>query len=218
MNTNSWISCVVKETESALTLLYSYMGFFDALKDPEVVKAANKNSQFWRTYTASTQQALFLYLGRLSDNGKDCKSFSAFNNHCVVNVSDFSKDDFLTRKTEVLKMNPNYLDNSEFPTKEDICNLFSIAKKYNAFFRAECKTIRNKVYAHAILTEEHEYFHLFEKVEFTEIESGLLAYWSVSQHLWQSFHNARTIMPELLTFQEKEKIYKSVAMAIKGAI
>jgi len=216
MNTNSWIKFIVKETESALTLLYTYIGFYEALKDPEIVKSANRNSQFWRTYTASTQQTLFLYLGRLSDDGKDCKSFSDFNNHCVLNVSDFCKDQFLTRKPEILKINPTYLADSEFPTKEDVCNLFAIATKYNSFFRAECKTIRSKVYAHAILTEDHEYFHLFEKVKLTEIESGLLAFWSVSQHLWQSFYNARTITPELLLFQEKEKIFKSVANVITG--
>ena len=218
MNSSSWIKFINKETESALILLYSYMGFYEALKDPEIVKAANKNSQFWRTYTASIQQTLFLYLGHLSDDGPDCKSFSDFNNYCVVNVSSFSKENFLNRKLDILKLNHSYLDNSEFPTKESVCKLFSITKQYNAFFRAECKTIRSKVYAHAILTEEHEYFHLFEKVKLTEIESGLLAYWSVSQHLWQAFHNARTIQPELLKFNEKEKIYKSIELAITGAI
>ncbi len=218
MNSSNWINFINNETESALTLLYSYMGFYEAITDPEIVKSANNNSKFWRTYTASIQQTLFLYLGRLSDNGKDCKSFSDFNNHCVLEVSSFSKENFLNRNTNVLELNPNYLDNSKFPTKESICELFSMAKKHNAFFRDECKTIRNKVFAHAILTEEYEYSHLFEKVELTKIEDGLLAYWSISQHLWQAFHNAKTIQPKSLMFREKQNIYKSIEMAITGAI
>jgi hypothetical protein len=218
MNTKNWIDFIIKETESALTLLYSYMGFYDALKNEEVVKAANKNSEFWRTHTASLQHTLFLYLGRLSDDGSDCKSFSDFNTHCILNVSDFSKESFLSRRGEVLKMNPGYLNDSEFPTKQELCDLFSMATKYNGYLRAECKTIRSKVYAHAIYTEEQEYYHLFKKIELTQIEEVLLALWSVSQYLWQSYENAKTISAEVLTFSQKEKIYESTLKAITGAI
>ena len=218
MDTKNWIDFTIKETESALTLLYSYMAFNEALKDDEVVAAANKNSAFWKVHTASLQQTLFLYLGRLSDDGVDCKSFSDFNTHCVLNVSDFSRESFISRRSDALQVNPNFLDSSEFPSKQDICALFSIATKYNSYLRAECKAIRSKVYAHAIYTEEHEYDHLFKKVELKKIEEVLLALWSVSQHLWQSFQNARTITSELLTFSEKEKIYDATLKAITGAI
>ena len=206
-----------EETESALTLLYSYVGFFEALKSDDVLKAANNNSEFWRTYTASLQRTLFIYLGRLSDDGRDCKSFSGFNAHCVQNVSDFAEKSFLSRRSNALKMNPKFLDNSEFPTKQTICDLFAIATKYNSYLRAECKTIRSQVYAHAILTEKNEYYSLFKQVDFEDVENVLLALWSVSQHLWQSYENAKTISIKLLPYSEKDRIYESTIRAITGA-
>ena len=218
MDTKSWIDFTIKETESALTLLYSYMGFYESLRDDEVVAAANKNSEFWRTHSASLQHTLFLYLGRLSDDSSGCKSFSDFKTHCIKNASDFSESAFLKRRGDVLKINPNYLDDSVFPNESDIGRLFSIATKHNGYLRAECKTIRSRVYAHAIYTEQHEYYHLFEKVKLGEIEEVLLALWSVSQHLWQSYQNAREITLELLAFPEKERIFNATRKAITGAI
>jgi len=218
MDTKSWINFIIKETESALALLYSYMGFYEALSNEDTVAAANKNPEFWQVHTASLQHTLFIYLGRLSDDSRDGKSFSDFNNYCVLNTEDFSKASFLSRRDDVLKLNPAFLDDSVFPEKDDVCKLFSLATQYNSYLRAECKTIRSKVCAHAIYTEEHEYFHLFQKVQLTEIEKALLAMWSVSQHLWQSFENARTIEPKILSYSEKEKIYSATSKAITGTI
>ncbi len=113
---NSWINFIVKETESALTLLYSYMGFYEELKKEGVAENANKNPEFWRVHTAAVQHTLFIYLGRLSDDTREGKSFSDFKNYCIQNVSDFSKDSFLLRRSDALEVNPNYLDNSGFPS------------------------------------------------------------------------------------------------------
>ena len=158
----------------------------------------------------------FLYLGRLSDDGKDAKSFSVFKVHCIKNVQDFSKESFLDRRGEVLSLNPRFLDESIFPDKGVLSNLFSLASKHNDFLRSECKTIRNKVYAHAIYTENHEFYHLFKSIKFSQIEGALLTLWSIAIHLRESFENARTIKPDILTFNEKEGIYTSTLNVLKG--
>lgn len=44
MNTKNWIDFIVKETESALTLLYFYNAFYDALNDKELLNSVNDNS------------------------------------------------------------------------------------------------------------------------------------------------------------------------------
>ncbi len=218
MNTKDWINFIVKETEGALTLLYSYMAFRDSINENEYLIYANKNAGFWKVHTTSLQITLFLYLGRLSDDSKDGKSFYDFNNHCMVNIGDFSKESFLSRRGEVLniKIKPPYLEGKSFPDQSTLANLFSIAKESNKFLRAECKTIRSKVYAHAIYTEEHEYCHLFEKVELIKIEEALLAMWSVSKHLWEAHENANTITPKVLRFLEKENIYNATRKVISG--
>lgn len=218
MNTKDWINFILHETESALSLYYSYLAFNEAIKDEIALESANKNGRFWLVHKGAVWRALFLYMGRLSDDGRDTKSFSAFQTHCIKNESDFSKESFLTRRSEARSLNPRFLENSEFPDKAALSDLFSLASKHNAFLRSECKTIRNKVYAHAIYTEEHEFNHLFKNVKFSEIEDALLALWSVTMHLWQSFENARTIKPTILNFHEKEDIYSSTLRVLKREV
>lgn len=218
MNTKNWINFILHETESALSLYYSYLAFNEAIKDEIALESANKNGRFWLVHKGAVWRSLFLYMGRLSDDGRDARSFSAFQTHCFKNASDFSKESFLARRSEALSLNPRFLENSEFPDMAVLSNLFSLASKHNVFLRAECKTIRNKVYAHAIYTEEHEFNHLFKNVKFSEIEDALLALWSVTKHLWQSFHNARTIKLTILNFHEKEDIYSSISRILKREI
>ena len=216
MNTRSWINFIINEAESALSLYYSYLAFNEALKDKVALNSAHKNGSFWLVHKGAIWRTLFLYLGRLSDDGKDAKSFSVFQRHCIKNVGEFSRESFLERRIEALSLNPKFLENSEFPNKATFSNLFSMVSEHNAFLRAECKTIRSKVYAHAIFTEEHEFNHLFKNVKFTEIESALLAFWSVAIHLRESFENARTIKPSILEFNEKQDIYNSTLRVLKG--
>lgn len=216
MDTKSWISFSLNETESALTVFYSYLAFQDALKDNLALERVNKNKDFWRVHIGSLWRTLFLYLGRLSDDGRDAKSFSDFQNHCTRNFSEFSKESFLKRRGDVLTLNPGYLVNSEFPDRESLKNLFLLSSQYNGFLRGECKQIRNYVYAHAIYTEEHEYLELFKGVKYSEIENALLALWSVTKHLWMCYENARTINPIILPFNEKESIYASTLNIIRG--
>ncbi|HOY21712.1 MAG TPA: hypothetical protein PK002_01070 [Cellvibrio sp.] len=201
-----------------MTIFYSLLAFNEALKNKDAFHSANRNKEFWMVHNGSLWRTLFLYLGRLSDGGKDAKSFSDFNAHCIKNLSDFSKESFLKRRSDALLLNPDFLANAMFPDQTALNNLFSLASKYNGFLRAECKTIRNKVYAHAIYTEEHEYYELFKNVKYSEIENALLALWSVSKHLWSCFENARTINPIILPFSEKEEIYKSTLNILKGKV
>lgn len=217
MNTNSWINFAIKETESALNLLYSYMGFHEQIEKEGVEELANKNAEFWRVYIASVQHTLFIYLGRLSDDTRDGKSFSNFRTHCIKNAVDFSETSVRARKNEVLKLNPNYFSNSTFLNKQGVIDEFTnVPINYNKLLRAECKTIRSKVFAHAILIEEYEYRHLFESVDLKRVEEALLAMWLVSQNLWQVYHNAKTF--DQKTFSEKENIYDSIYNVIIGRI
>lgn len=216
MDTCSWINFIRNETETALTLLYDYMSFEISREDEEFVKNANSNSAFWRLHNGAVQTALFIYLGRISDDTPDGKSFSDFNNYCFKNIADFNQAAFLERKPDILNINPNFLDESAEITEEDLKKLFSISSKYNKFMRGSCKTIRSKVFAHAILTEKHENQSLFADVSLHEIESALLAYWSVAQHLWQRFHNARNFEYVLLEFFDKKNIYENNSYAVAG--
>lgn len=224
MNTEQWIDFSLNETESALTVFYSYMAFNEALKDEKALKSANQNIQFWMVHTASLWRTLFIYLGRLSDDGVGVKAFSGFQAHCMNNISEFSKDSFLKRRSDALILNPMFLENSEFPDADIFKKLFSLASAHNRFLRAECKTIRSKVYAHAIYTEEHEFSVLFKNVKFSEIEAALIMLWSISRQVKECYVNARTIKPELLSkteqllFVEKEHIYRSTLNVLLGNV
>lgn len=178
----------------------------------------NKNPEFWMLHTASVQHTLFLYLGRISDDSKGAKSFADLTKHCIMNVSDFSRSEFLSRKPNILSLNESFLDGKVEPTKEDLAALFKTSSEHNRFLRGACKKIRSEVFAHAILTEKHEYSHLFEQVSLERIESSFLAFWSISKHLWQCYHNARTIRAEILEYPEKERIFKNTTEAIRGSI
>ncbi|WP_432459969.1 MULTISPECIES: hypothetical protein [unclassified Agarivorans] len=218
MNTSQWIDFGISETETALALLYSYMQFKKMLASENDVNLINRNPEFWMLHTGSVQHTLFLYLGRISDDSRGTKSFSGLKNHCIMNVSDFSRDEFLKRKPNILSLNESFLNGKVEPTKEDLAKLFKTSSEHNQFLRGACKKIRSEVFAHAILTEKHEYSHLFEQVSLERIESSLLAFWSISQHLWQCYHNARTIRVEVLEYPEKERIFKNTAEAIRGII
>ena len=193
------------------------MGFLKSLENKDNVVKINKNASFWKVHSAALQRALFLYIGRLSDDGRDCKSFTDFNNHCVVNAIDFGQHAFKKRKGSLLSGQSNP-PSSAFPTKEDICKLHSLSKGYNGYLRKECKTIRSRIFAHPILIEEYEYEHLFEKVTLSEIEKALLAYYSVSKYLWHSYHNAEPLGSEVLPHPDKEIIYKTVLKVINNNI
>jgi hypothetical protein len=218
MNTRSWIGFIDKETESALTLLYSYMAFYETISDKEMAKKANEIPQFWMAHTGAIQHTLFLYLGRLSDDSPDAKSFTDFRNHIFQHLDDFREESFLERRAEALELNPEFLDDKQFPKDAEFSELFKLASEPNKYLREECKAIRSKVFAHAILTEEHEYFHLFEKVDLNTIENALLTMWSINQHLWNCHQNVRALEPKILECGLKEQILEQTRRAIAGAI
>jgi len=142
MQTGEWIDFVITETESALALFYSYTAFQHLLSDKTAATAANKNPDFWMTHSAALQQSLFLYLGRLSDDSKDAKSFPDFTTHCITHIQDFSRSAFMRRRPNILNLNPRFLDASATPSKSDLSKLFKLASPHNSYLRGECKTIR----------------------------------------------------------------------------
>jgi hypothetical protein len=216
MNTKRWIDFIVQEVETALALFYSYRQFIYLLSDQKYVSLINENPEFWMLHNGSVQHTLFLYLGRLADDSKDGKSFSDFKTHCISNVADFSQEAFLKRKPDILKVNPNFLNGSIEPQLSDFKDLFNSASEHNRFLRGACKTIRNRVFAHAILIEEQEYSGLFKQVEIEKIEKALLSYWSISQHIWQSYHNARPLGTEGLHYAAKSGIQQNIVRAVAG--
>jgi hypothetical protein len=216
MTSKDWFEFIRGETESALTLLYSYMGFYDALSDASVVEAANQNPDFWRIHTAALQNTLFIYLGRLSDDSYNGKSFSDFSAHILQNINDYTATSFRLRRPEALKLNPAYLDVAVFPKTADINKLFSLARSPNKLLRAESKIIRSKVVAHAVFTQSHEHSHLFQAVKLSEVEHALLVLDSVVNNLYQTYQNARQLSFEVHAFHEKETIFQDVRRAILG--
>lgn len=216
MNTKQWIDFAISETETALALLYTYMQFHKLLEKPQVVKLINRNPEFWRLHNGAVQQTLFLYLGRIADDTKGAKSFSGFQSHCITNLSSFSREEFLKRRPDILRLNPTFLDGKTQPSKKDLSSLFKLSSTHSKFLRGECKTIRSQVFAHAILTEETQYNELFSQVSLKNIESSLLTYWSISKHIWECYHNARNISVEILEYPDKETIFANTTKAIYG--
>lgn len=214
MKTERWINFIVSETETSLALLYSYMQFQKLLSHQDNVDKIDKNSEFWMLHNGAVQRSLFLYLGRLTDDSADGKSFADFSKHCIKNIHDFSRTEFLVRKPDILSSNPRFMENKTEPNEADMRVLFKLARPHNGFLRGACRDIRNKVFAHAILVEEHEYADLFSKVNLDSIEKALLVYWSISQHLWQSFYNARTLDPIQLEYSRKEDISKNIVQMV----
>ncbi|WP_028579425.1 AbiU2 domain-containing protein [Desulfogranum japonicum] len=214
MTTKEWIDFIKEEVESSLTLFYGYAAFSEKLKDQSWVNLINRNVRFWKIYAASTQRSLFLSLGRLSDDGPDCKSFTDFQAICFTQIADFSKEEYLIRNPDIMKINPNYFDNAYFPTKEDFATLFKQTSQYNKYLRDECKAIRSKVFAHAILNKEEEYLELFKAVTLDDIEKALLTYYSIIRDIWDLFHNLRKPKNKPYKFDEKDAIYDSIALAI----
>ena len=216
MNTRRWIGFIDKETASALTLLYSYMAFYEAISDEAYAEKANLVPQFWMAHTASLQHTLFIYLGRLSDDTPDGKSFTDFRNHCFRHLEDFSEESFRERRSDALVINPHYLDEKDFPEEKEFAALFSLASDFNKFLRKECKTIRSKVYAHAILTDDYEYQFLFEKVDLKTIEEALVTMWSINRNIWECFQNARPLKSTVLEYTERDRIYRQTRQVIEG--
>ena len=214
MNTKRWIDFIVQELETSLALFYSYKQFLRSLSNEECVSLINENPEFWMLHNGAVQHTLFLYLGRIVDDSNDGKSFADFKKHCISNVSDFSHKEFLSRKPNILEVNPKYMDGKIEPTLPDFKVLFKLASEHDKYLRATCKAIRNKVFAHAILTDEQEYQDLFKRVKVDRIESALLTYWSISQHIWQCYNNARSLESLQLSYPEEIEIEKNMLRAI----
>lgn len=214
MNTKRWIDFIVQELETSLALFYSYKQFLRLLSNRECVFLINENPEFWMLHNGTVQTTLFLYLGRIVDDSNDAKSFANFKKHCTSHVSDFSHKEFLSRKPNILQVNPKFMDGRTEPALPEFKVLFKLASEHDKYLRATCKTIRNKVFAHAILTDELQYQDLFKQVKIDRIESALLTYWSISQHIWQCYNNARSLKYVQLSYPEKIEIEKNILRAI----
>ena len=216
------IETLREEVETAIRVFYAYEAAMRLLSEQAYVDSMNKNVYFWKIFLSSAQTKLFIALGRLYDDSNDTFSFAKFIRTCRENINEFGKDDLESRRLKGSAVRPPWLDgflaNAHFATIEDIDVLAKLTRPFNKKMKGLYEEIRNKVFAHAVHTDEAVISNLFKGTNFEEIENALIALWSVYSQIWQMYENG--LKPTLLinAYPYKDEVYECVKAAVTGRI
>lgn len=210
------------EIETAVRVFYAYEAFNKLLIEQRHVDLINTNVYFWKIFLSSIQTKLFIALGRLYDDSNDAFSFHRFINNCRVNINEFGRDYLEKRKMDGVSDRPewldDYLNDAYFAEIKDIEALAKLARPFTKRMKGLYKEIRSKVFAHAIHTDAEVISNLFEDTDLEEIESALLALWSIYSQVWQLYNNGRKPTLELEAYPYKAEVIDCVKMAIIGKV
>ncbi|MSM39512.1 MAG: hypothetical protein GJT30_07820 [Geobacter sp.] len=198
------------EVETALRIFYAYEGIKKLLADQMYVDLINKNISFWRIYISSVQTKLFIALGRLYDDSRDSFSFKTFSRTCRDNFQEFDKAGLEARKRDGAAIKPDwlddYLDKAYYPTIEDINTLFRLTRPHNDKFKGLYRSIRDKVFAHAVHTDSEAIANMFQGTDFEEIEAALTVLWSIYSQIWQLYNNGRQPSFSIESYPYKDEV------------
>ena len=171
------IQLVSTEIEDAITIFHTSEEInLLAVHDGEILRLLNEDALFWKVQTYSLQTSLFMILGRIFDSAQDARSIHKVVSTVVGQHQLFSKQALAARKTKE-GFPPDGLDQfiAAAWAPSSAAELRFLKKglaKHNGRFEEVYRPIRNKIFAHRLLSNDQAAFQLFRvtsRVEVAEI-------------------------------------------------
>lgn len=183
------------EAVSGTQFFYAYLTIESVIRENrDALKSVNETPLFWKTNINALQIAAFITLGRIFDKSSTHNITNLLNlakNHKEI----FSKQALAERKSKnssnADEWLPQYLKKVHEPTNQDFQRLEKHIKKYRGIYDQNYRKIRNKIFAHKELSEEHQVEKLFKRTKIRELESIFVFLNKLHEALWELLYNGR---------------------------
>jgi len=210
-----------KEAESAAQFFYAYLAIHETAKrNRSVFDYLNANALLWNTIAGSLQTSALIALHRIF-NHRSRHRLDSLLKVAEENVEIFSKEALRQRKRGNHKKDPDWLD--EYmervyePTKEDLIRIRSQAEEYKRLYEANYAGLRNKVYAHMIVSDPEETQLLVSKTDIREMERMVVYLLSMYAALQNLYDNGRKPVRWVRKYSI-ERILKSTSKGSAGDV
>lgn len=178
---------------SGIQLLYLDLAFNEALrKNKEFLGVANRTPVLWNSTLHGWQCGYMIALGRAYDHTTQ-HNLCALLNLFGKNLEIFSKTALAERKraasSNADEWLPDYLRNIHVPTAADAKRLKARAQMYQEIYNERYRPLRNKVFAHRVLSAQKEVVKLYSVTRMSELQKlfvYLLKLHSALQDLYQN--------------------------------
>ncbi len=184
-----------RDAEAAKQFFYVYLTIHDVASGrQDVYKFLNRSALFWNTVLAALQTSTFITLGRIFDTTSN-HNIDHILNMARNNLSIFSKHSLGIRlqkgKNPPPDWIPKFLLDAYVPTNKDFLRLQANVDKYRITYDGAYKDIRNKIFAHTVITGSNAISAAFSNTTFHELQRLLVFPSTIYETLWQLFVNGR---------------------------
>jgi hypothetical protein len=192
-----YFDAVSQNVDQATYTFYTWMAIHNfAAEGGANYEVVNRDAVFWNVTLHGLQNAFFLALGRLFDEGNDVHTIEKLLGHAVANPTIFSSHAFEARRiADNRGERPAYLDDYLKglwePTVDDLRDIARMLRPHKTKFHAVYKDIRNKTIAHSIAVDAADVSALFSKTLIGEIDDIIYGLNDILEVVRQLYTNGR---------------------------
>ncbi len=155
--------------QSGAQFFYAYLAVHAmAAEDSRVHRILNRTPLFWNTSLGALQTATFIALGRVFDGT------TRHNLNALLKLADQNRQVFT-------KQPP--------PTSADFRRLNACATRWSAIYDKSYRPLRNKVFAHTVVTDDRTVHAMMSKTKVRELERLFSSLLSLEKALWDLLKN-----------------------------
>lgn len=208
-----------EEVEAAIQLFYTSLDIHACAAESELVyRMLNRQAAFWNLQLHGLQASFFVTLGRVFDNGTDCHSVHRLLRATVAHPEFFTKQ-ALGRRKAPGHVKPEWLDTvlaaAYEPQISDLRHLKKAVTPCQTKYRLLCKDIRDKVFAHKIVSDSVAASDLFSKAQISEIDDLLYSLHDLMKVIWHMLMNGMKPELSITTYDYRERIKKTTEDALR---
>jgi hypothetical protein len=162
---------------------YAYLAVHAlAGKHTAVYRLLNRTPLFWNTSLGALQTATFIALGRVFD-GTTQHNLSALLDLAEQNRQIFSKQALATRANHSVAVRAHE------PNAADFRRLRASAQRWSAVYDRTYRVLRNRVFAHTVVTDDDEVHAMMSKTKVRELERLFGSLLALEKALWYLLKN-----------------------------
>ena len=179
-----------RESNEAVQHLYAYLTMHAVAGDDKSVRQLfNSEPLFWLTTLRALQTSVFIVLGRIFSQ-KSKHSLDALLRIAEKDREIFSRECLAVRKSEIQGLDvQRYVRDAYVPKAADFRGFRREIKDWRRIYEANYRAVRNRIFAHADVSQPDDLGSLFAKTNIREIErlvTDLVALHSRLQNLLQN--------------------------------
>jgi len=173
-----FLELISNEIENAFIIFHTHEALNRlALDDADIFRVLNNDARFWLTYRSTLLTSLFMTMSRLFDPAPDAMTVQRFVGATIANPQLFSKEAHRRRKRAGGPEPPwlaTYMTMVWEPkSSADLKHLKKALNPHVTLFRSVYMPIRDKVYAHRLMSDERAGQELFPNTNRQELRDTL---------------------------------------------